>query len=200
MSVLFGQRLKRKDPHANLAKPVASIKHKAEIPEVFSSPSFLTTFSDLGLDSWLVKKCSVLGLNKPTPVQANCIPAVLAGRDILGCAQTGSGKTAAFALPILHTLAKEMFGPFALILTPTRELAFQIGDQFQAFGSGLSLRTCVVVGGIDMMTQALSLQQRPHVIIATPGRLRDHMLRLKSYKSLSFCIFTYYMLEQTHQI
>ncbi|OQS01341.1 DEAD/DEAH box RNA helicase [Achlya hypogyna] len=174
MSVLFGAKRKRK-----VVDPAPAVAVAAEAPAASAkvAPSILTTFADLGLDPWLVAKCSLLGLHKPTPVQVNCIPEILAGRDVLGCAQTGSGKTAAFALPILHNLAKEMFGPFALVLTPTRELAFQIGEQFQALGSGISLRTCVVVGGVDMMTQALALQERPHVIIATPGRLRDHMLR-----------------------
>ncbi|KDO35752.1 hypothetical protein SPRG_00506 [Saprolegnia parasitica CBS 223.65] len=174
MSVLFGAKRKRKavEPAVAAATDDALVPATAKV-----TPSILTTFSDLGLDPWLVTKCTLLGLHKPTPVQVNCIPEILAGRDVLGCAQTGSGKTAAFALPILHTLGKEMYGPFALVLTPTRELAFQIGEQFQALGSGISLRSCVVVGGVDMMTQALALQERPHVIVATPGRLHDHMLR-----------------------
>ncbi|KAF0682466.1 Aste57867_25418 [Aphanomyces stellatus] len=186
MSVLFAP--KRKRAAVPDAAPPAIVpkaddtKDKSDdststVKEAAAAPSFLTTFTDLGLDPWIAAKCKLLGLNKPTPVQANCIPPILAGRDVMGCAQTGSGKTAAFALPILHALAKEIYGPFALVLTPTRELAYQIAEQFQALGSGLSLRTCVVVGGVDMMTQALALQQRPHVIVATPGRLRDHMLR-----------------------
>ncbi|CAK4668733.1 unnamed protein product [Aphanomyces euteiches] len=174
MSVLFAPKRKRQAPTTT---PGTTSKQTADDDAPTKEPSFLTTFTDLGLDPWITAKCTLLGLVKPTPVQAHCIPPILAGRDVMGCAQTGSGKTAAFALPILHELAKEIYGPFALVLTPIRELAYQIAEQFQALGSGLSLRTCVVVGGVDMMTQALALEQRPHVIVATPGRLRDHMLR-----------------------
>ncbi|RLN82186.1 hypothetical protein BBJ28_00012215 [Nothophytophthora sp. Chile5] len=143
-----------------------------------ASPSgMLISFLNLGVDPWLVKRCELLGIRHPTPVQAHCIPPILAGRDVIGCAQTGSGKTAAFALPILHTLSKDPYGPYALVLTPTRELAFQIADQFNAFGSSMAVRCAVVVGGVDMLKQALTLQQRPHVIVATPGRFRDHLLR-----------------------
>ncbi|ETW06520.1 hypothetical protein H310_02751 [Aphanomyces invadans] len=182
MSVLFAPKRKRQ-VEAPPLQPTSKHADDGAVVEVPASSttadptSILTTFADLGLDPWIAAKCKLLGLHKPTPVQAHCIPPILAGRDVMGCAQTGSGKTAAFALPILHDLAKEIYGPFAVVLTPTRELAYQIAEQFQALGSGLSLRTCVVVGGVDMMTQALSLQQRPHVLVATPGRLRDHMLR-----------------------
>ncbi|TMW56845.1 hypothetical protein Poli38472_006855 [Pythium oligandrum] len=141
------------------------------------APMPLVSFLNLGLDPWIVKKCELVGIRHPTPVQANCIPPILQGRDVLGCAQTGSGKTAAFALPILHKLSKDPYGPFAVVLTPTRELAFQIADQFNVFGSSMGVRCAVIVGGVDMLKQALELQERPHVIIATPGRLHDHLLR-----------------------
>lgn len=111
-------------------------------------------------------------MRKPTPVQSHCIPKILAGRDVLGLAQTGSGKTAAFALPILHRLSKDPFGVFALVVTPTRELAYQLAEQFRALGSCLHLRCVVVVGGMDMLNQAQSLMSRPHVVIATPGRIK----------------------------
>ncbi|EFN58860.1 hypothetical protein CHLNCDRAFT_48551 [Chlorella variabilis] len=111
-------------------------------------------------------------MREPTQVQRGTIPAVLAGRNVIGVAHTGSGKTAAFALPILQKLAKNPFGVFALVLTPTRELAFQLADQFRALGTGMSLKDCVVVGGLDMTAQAKELARRPHVVIATPGRLR----------------------------
>ncbi|KAG1669052.1 hypothetical protein FOA52_003970 [Chlamydomonas sp. UWO 241] len=86
----------------------------------------------------------------PQQVQIGCIPAVLAGRDVIGLAQTGSGKTAAFALPILQRLAQDPYGVFALMMTPTRELAIQIAEQFRALSAGMSLRDCVVIGGVDM--------------------------------------------------
>ena len=133
------------------------------------------TFEAIGLENWLVKSCNGVGLTRPTDVQWHCIPAVLKGRDVMASAETGSGKTAAFALPILQLLARDPFGIFALVLTPTRELAFQIEEQFAALGSSIGLRRTVVVGGLDMMRQATELCKRPHVVIATPGRLADHI-------------------------
>ena len=131
------------------------------------------SFGDLGLPEWLCKTCKEMGLKRPTPVQKACIPQILNGKDVLGLAQTGSGKTAAFALPILQRLSESMYGVFALVLTPTRELAFQLSDQFKALGAGLHLRCSVVIGGLNMLEQAKALMQRPHVVIATPGRIAD---------------------------
>lgn len=131
-----------------------------------------TTFKELGLADWAVETCTELGMRKPTPVQAHCVPKILAGRDVLGLAQTGSGKTAAFALPILHRLTEDPFGVFALVVTPTRELAYQLAEQFRALGSAVHLRCSVIVGGMDMLTQMKSLLARPHVVIATPGRIK----------------------------
>lgn len=164
---------------------------------------------------WRLRRvCRSLGMQRPTQVQAGCIPAILAGRDVLGTAHTGSGKTAAFALPILQRLARDPYGVFALVLTPTRELAMQLADQFRALGAGMSLTVCtasmpvsghpcavccmccmcctspvcrlswcadlaadlaqdaVIIGGLEMQAQAKALAARPHVVIATPGRLR----------------------------
>uniref|UniRef100_A0A8D2I5S7 Probable ATP-dependent RNA helicase DDX49 n=1 Tax=Urocitellus parryii TaxID=9999 RepID=A0A8D2I5S7_UROPR len=132
-------------------------------------------FAELGLSSWLVEQCRQLGLKQPTPVQLGCIPAILEGRDCLGCAKTGSGKTAAFVLPILQKLSEDPYGIFCLVLTPTRELAYQIAEQFRVLGKPLGLKDCIIVGGMDMVTQALELSRKPHVVIATPGRLADHL-------------------------
>ncbi len=131
------------------------------------------TFEGLGIDPWLVSALEELQIHRPSGVQSACIPKIIEGRDVSASAKTGSGKTAAFALPILNDLARESFGNFALVLTPTRELAFQIAEQFQVLGSAISLRICVAVGGLDMMKQAAELAQRPHVVVATPGRLSD---------------------------
>ncbi|KAI9102406.1 P-loop containing nucleoside triphosphate hydrolase protein [Phlyctochytrium arcticum] len=133
------------------------------------------SFRDLGLDGWLIDSLRSLSITNPTEIQQACIPSVLEGKDVIGSANTGSGKTAAFALPILQKLAEDPYGPFALVLTPTRELAFQIAEQFRILGTGINLKLSVVVGGLDMMTQALELSRRPHVIVATPGRLVDHI-------------------------
>lgn len=105
-------------------------------------------------------------------MQLRCIPRILAGDDVLGIAQTGSGKTAAFALPILQLLATEPYGVFALVVTPTRELACQLSEQFRALGSSLHLRCSLVVGGMNMMDQAQALLQQPHIVVATPGRIK----------------------------
>ncbi|KAF7403710.1 hypothetical protein HZH68_006504 [Vespula germanica] len=133
------------------------------------------SFTDLNLNSWIISQCNSMGLKKPTPIQQQCIPRILAGDNCIGCAKTGSGKTLAFALPILQKLCEDPYGIFALILTPTRELAFQIADQFAAIGKSINLKKCVVVGGMDMMVQGLELAKKPHVVVATPGRLADHI-------------------------
>lgn len=118
----------------------------------------------------------MMGFKRPTPIQAACIPAILAKRDVMGCAETGSGKTAAFALPILHTLSEDPYGIYAVVLTPTRELAVQISEQFTALGAPIGCRVCLIIGGLNMTEQALQLSKRPHIVIATPGRLRAHLL------------------------
>lgn len=133
------------------------------------------TFSELHLNSWLIRQLDSLGVKQPTPIQANCIPRILIGEDCIGCAKTGSGKTLAFALPILQKLCEDPFGIFAIILTPTRELAFQIADQFSVLGRVNNVRQCVIVGGLDMVLQGKELSSRPHIVVATPGRLADHI-------------------------
>jgi len=148
-----------------------------------------TTFSSLKIDDWLIKQCQTLGVTKPTQVQIQCIPPILEGRDCIGCDKTGSGKTFAFALPMVQTLSKDPYGIFALVLTPTRELAYQIADQFQVVGKPIGLRLAVIVGGMDMMTQGAELARSPHIVISTPGRLFDHLnschtFSLKSIKYL----------------
>lgn len=118
--------------------------------------------------------------NQPTPIQAQSIPHLLDGRDLLGCAQTGTGKTAAFALPILHRLGVERErsipnSPRVLILAPTRELASQIGESFLTYGEFLKVRTTVIFGGVGQGRQVQSLNRGVHVLVATPGRLLDLM-------------------------
>ncbi len=117
-----------------------------------------------------------MGFRKPTPIQQACIPAILSGRSVIGCAETGSGKTAAFALPILQHLSNDAYGIFALILTPTRELAVQIAEQIQALGAAAGVTYALVIGGGNMIEQSLALAKLPHFVIATPGRMRHHLL------------------------
>ena len=102
-------------------------------------------FSEIVKKQWILKQLNNIGLKKPTPIQENCIPAILNGQDCIGCARTGSGKTLAFALPILQTLSNDPYGIYALVLTPTRELAYQIADQFRAMGKPIGkLSVCTM--------------------------------------------------------
>jgi ATP-dependent RNA helicase DDX47/RRP3 len=100
---------------------------------------------------------------------------------VIGLAQTGSGKTGAFSLPILQELMDKPQSHFALILSPTRELAIQIAEQVEALGSGIGVKTAVLVGGIDMMAQAVALGKRPHILVGTPGRVVDHLSNTKGF-------------------
>ncbi|GAA5924907.1 ATP-dependent RNA helicase DBP8 [Sporobolomyces koalae] len=151
-------------------EPQASISPPPVAPQ---APVNDATFSSIGVEPFLCRALQAMAIRKPTQVQAACIPPILAGADCIGSAQTGSGKTIAFALPILQQLAKDPYGFFAIVLTPTRELAFQISEQFRVLGAAVNLHSTVIVGGMDMMHQAIELRKRPHVLIATPGRLVD---------------------------
>lgn len=157
-----------------------------------------------------------MGFTKPTTIQTEAIPLALQGRDIIGLAQTGSGKTAAFSLPILQSLWEDPKPMFACVLAPTRcvliavaslralaprllrsmltcatltvplrrllsELAYQIAQQIDGLGATIGVRTAVVVGGMDMMTQSIALSKRPHIVVATPGRLQDHLENTKGF-------------------
>ncbi len=134
-------------------------------------------FRDLNLNPAILAALEAKGYEKPTPIQGGAIPAVLEERDVWGCAQTGTGKTAAFALPILHNLASRPFvktnAVRALVLSPTRELALQIAEQFNAYGKGLRLRTAVIFGGVSDYGQKQRLRQGVEILVATPGRLMD---------------------------
>ena len=134
------------------------------------------TFRDLGLIAPILNALSEQGYETPSPIQRKAIPPALQGRDVLGCAQTGTGKTCAFAAPILQRLNKNKVSgrPIrALILTPTRELAIQIGESFQAYGRHLKLRCAVIFGGVGQNPQVAALQQGVDILVATPGRLED---------------------------
>src|SRR6201995_651425 len=143
----------------------------------------MTLFSDLGLIEPLFRAVSAEGYTTPTPIQAQAIPVLLQGRDVMGAAQTGTGKTAGFALPIIQMLlahASTSTSPArhpvrALILTPTRELAVQVAANVQAYAKHTALRSAVVFGGVDMNPQSEQLRRGVEVLIATPGRLLDHV-------------------------
>jgi ATP-dependent RNA helicase RhlE len=135
-------------------------------------------FKDLNLDEHIINSLQALGYETPSPIQQKAIPYLLEGRDVFGCAQTGTGKTAAFALPILQLLSKNPIhrkGIKALILAPTRELAIQIGESFTDYGKGLKIKHTVVFGGVSQLSQTQAIQRGVDVLIATPGRLLDLM-------------------------
>ena len=135
------------------------------------------TFNDLKLSAPLLKAVSEAGYETPSPIQASAIPPVLEGRDLMGCAQTGTGKTAAFALPMLDRLSaaapRRKGAVRALILTPTRELALQIGESFDAYGKYLKLRSTVIFGGVGQAPQVEALKKGVDILVACPGRLND---------------------------
>ncbi|KAJ7296859.1 hypothetical protein O6H91_Y080500 [Diphasiastrum complanatum] len=148
------------------------------------------SFKDLGVVEQLADACDALGWKAPTSIQVETIPLALEGRDLIGLAQTGSGKTAAFGLPILQALLEKPQPLYACILSPTRELALQIAEQIEALGSGIGVKCAVVVGGVDMMAQAIALAKRPHIVVGTPGRLVDHLTNTKGFslRSLKYLV------------
>jgi ATP-dependent RNA helicase RhlE len=135
-------------------------------------------FSELGLSRHVATTLETLGFVEPTEIQQKTIPIILAGRDIMASAETGSGKTAAFALPIIQALAGSSRGkPRVLVLVPTRELALQVHSQFERFSNNSGMRTVTVYGGVGYEKQTRLLKRGVDVIIATPGRLSDHIER-----------------------
>ena len=140
------------------------------------SSSVSVSFRTLGVSPPLLQALEKMGFSEPTPIQATAIPPALEGRDVLGCAQTGTGKTAAFLIPMIERLAAgPKQGPRGLILAPTRELAFQIHKTLDRIGRSRRIFGTAIVGGDDMHAQIRGLRQRPDILVATPGRLLDHM-------------------------
>lgn len=138
-------------------------------------------FQDFGLDQAIIKGIEAQDYQEPTPIQEQAIPVLLKGRDLVGCAQTGTGKTAAFAIPILQNLLKEdrqgnqedKKQVRALVLAPTRELAIQIGEQFEHYGAHLDMKVGVIFGGVTPKRHIKVLKREPEILVATPGRLVD---------------------------
>lgn len=151
------------------------------------------SFADLGVAKWLDEALEAMKIHTPSLIQLACIPEILKGKDCIGGAKTGSGKTIAFAAPMLTKWSEDPMGIFGVVLTPTRELAMQIAEQFAALGSQMNIRLSVIVGGEDIVKQALELQRRPHFVIATPGRLADHILNsgedtIKGLRSVKYLV------------
>jgi len=159
-------------------------------PAIRTNEPVVKTFKDLGVIESLCEACTALGYQSPTPIQTESIPLALQGRDLIGLAETGSGKTAAFALPVLQALMEKPQSLFALVMAPTRELAYQISQAFEALGSLISVRVAVLVGGLDMVSQAIALGKKPHIVVATPGRLLDHLENTRGFslRSLRYLI------------
>ncbi|KAG9459456.1 hypothetical protein H6P81_003964 [Aristolochia fimbriata] len=148
------------------------------------------TFKSLGLCDPLAEACESLGWKAPSKIQAEAIPHALEGKDLIGLAQTGSGKTGAFALPILQSLLEKPQAFFACVLSPTRELAIQIAEQFEALGSSINAKCAVEIGGVEHVAQQKALEKRPHIVVATPGRLLDHLSNTKGFnlRALKFLV------------
>lgn len=174
----------------------SSLQVAPDVPRssVLAPTDSSTTFESLNVKPWLVGSLKSMAIKRPTGIQKGCIPEILKGRDCIGGSRTGSGKTVAFAVPILQKWAEDPVGIFALVLTPTRfvfarqwiqdmhlltrdirELALQIYEQFKAISAPQSLKAILITGGSDMRPQATALALRPHVVISTPGRLADHI-------------------------
>jgi len=169
---------------------VEEVPSRGEEADAVEAPAAPKSFADLGIIESLCDACTALGYKHPTPIQSESIPLALQNRDLIGLAETGSGKTAAFALPILQALMEKPQSFFGLVLAPTRELAYQISQQFEALGSLISVKCAVIVGGMDMVPQSIALGKKPHILVATPGRLLDHLENTKGFslRSLKYLV------------
>ena len=135
-----------------------------------STPS---SFHHLGIDKWLLRNITDLQYKIPTQVQVKVIPMILSNKSVIAISKTGTGKTASFCLPLLQLLSKDPFSVFAIILEPTRELALQVLEKLKVYANGFNLRVSLIIGGCDYTSQCVELDKLPHIIIATPGRLKD---------------------------
>jgi superfamily II DNA/RNA helicase len=151
-------------------------------PEASVTWTHMTKFSDLNLNPKVLKAVLEAGYETPTPIQAEAIPPALEGRDVLGIAQTGTGKTASFTLPMITMLARGRARarmPRSLVLCPTRELAAQVAENFDSYAKYLKLTKALLIGGVSFKEQDLLIDRGVDVLIATPGRLLDHFERGK---------------------
>lgn len=186
-TLALAEKIKQNALRAKLAQK----KQAAEKPSIAPEASEVVVseneskrfehFLQLQLIPELLEAIQGMKFTKPTPIQSEAIPHALEGKDVIGLAVTGSGKTAAFAIPILQALWHDQLPYYGLVLAPTRELAYQIKETFDALGSGMGLRTCCIVGGMDMMDQARDLMRKPHILVATPGRIVDHLENTKGF-------------------
>ncbi|XP_019251286.1 PREDICTED: ATP-dependent RNA helicase DBP2-like [Nicotiana attenuata] len=171
-------------------------------PGSSSAPAPIESFPDMCLHPSIMKDIEKHGYTAPTSIQAQSMPVALSGRDLLGCAETGSGKTAAFSIPMIqHCLAQQPLqrgdGPLALVLAPTRELAQQIEKEVTAFSLSLdSFKTAIVVGGTNISEQRSELRAGVHIVVATPGRLIDHLQQ----GNTSLCRISFVVLDEADRM
>lgn len=156
-----------------------------------------TPFEKLGCPEFLAQTCKQVGLTEPTGVQKACIKQIITGHNVIALSQTGTGKTAAFALPIISTLSEDPYGIYALVISPTRELAQQIAQQFRIFGKGVNADVVTILGGMAINDQAHALERNPHIVVATPGRILQH---LRGTTRVSFENIRYLVLDEVDRL
>ena len=161
--------------------------NKADTSPVENSLTVKNSFNDFQIDPRLKQNIFLHGYRDPTPIQDQVIPEILAGRDVIGIANTGTGKTAAFLIPLINKIIKNRAEKI-LIVVPTRELAVQINDELKVFSKSLNIYSVLVIGGASINRQILELRGNPHIIISTPGRLKDminrRFINLNSFKNI----------------
>ncbi|KAF1971973.1 ATP-dependent RNA helicase-like protein dbp8 [Bimuria novae-zelandiae CBS 107.79] len=155
--------------------PSSRVQNGSKAGRESSGVSEKVSFASLNVSPWLIASLASMEIKRPTGIQKACIPEILKGRDCIGGSRTGTGKTVAFSVPILQKWSEDPCGIFAVMITPTRELAIQIYEQVKAIGARQSVKVVLITGGADQQKQALELAARPHVVIATPGRLAEHI-------------------------
>ncbi len=173
-----GTRAKTKEPAADATTVSVSVPVPVPVPVSLAEAEASTsdiTFADLGLSAPMLASLVAAGYTRPTPIQAQAVPLALKGRDLMGLAQTGTGKTAAFTIPIIERLLGGPQRTRALILTPTRELCQQVEESFRKYGTGTGLQVISVYGGVGYEPQTKALRDGVDVVVATPGRLIDHL-------------------------
>eukprot|EP00484_Ammonia_sp_Unknown_P008570 CAMPEP_0197075740 /NCGR_PEP_ID=MMETSP1384-20130603/211763_1 /TAXON_ID=29189 /ORGANISM="Ammonia sp." /LENGTH=633 /DNA_ID=CAMNT_0042514589 /DNA_START=27 /DNA_END=1930 /DNA_ORIENTATION=+ len=156
---------------------------KKRLENLISNPIRLKkTFKSIGVCRELCIATKKMKWSEPTKIQIECIPHILLGKDVIALAETGSGKTGSFAIPIIQNLLSSPCSYHSLVISPTRELALQIHEQFEELGCDIGLKSITIIGGVDRIQQAIQLQKKPHAIIGTPGRILDHLITCKGFK------------------
>ena len=182
---MIARNKKRKEPREGKAEQRPAVAAAPTSgPELLENEEIVeATFESVGLCPELCAACHEAGWRHPTRIQAATIPVAITGKDAVGVAQTGSGKTGAYVLPMVNWLLTQPKAPFLsiLVMVPTRELALQVTEQFAMLGRSVGLKIVTLVGGVDMVEQAIQLSKRPHVIVGTPGRIKDHLTNTKGF-------------------